>query len=215
MRWFLIILIFPLISYGQSPEIISIKEYNPQKKYNKPICIVDMYGEMECKNLKKDTKASAPIAPKFNPATDTGYLVEIKTVGLGSLKGLGTVLKYQNDQFSYGGGIHVHIFDSPDEEEDSSLDFMGYAQVAYHLFPRWYSFSKSKKLDLNTSLKVGYNIVGKEEGERKSTPFIGLGFQASYPISESFRILGGVDMYQNVSFKEIGNGWNIGLGFDF
>lgn len=218
----LFLIFFIPLCFAESPEIISAKDYNPQKKYTKPICVVDSSGEMECKNTPSKKIVKKEELPKFNPAKNEGFILDLMFIGFGSFKGIGTNLKYQDNQFSYGGGFNVHIFEESStinnkRKTDTSMELMPYFSMAYHLFPRWYSFSKNYKFDLNLNTKIGYNIVSEKADHRKSEPFIGVGIQASYPISQSMRVIGGIDIYQTISAKNIGigNGLNLGLGFDF
>lgn len=228
MKWLLII-IFPIKIFAQDvPEIISIKDYNPQKKYDKPICIVDMYGEMECKYPpeKQTIKEPVPVEkkeekPLFYPAKNQGWESSVSFTGIGSFKGVGFDSNYRNNDLSYGGGFKLNIYTPMVTEDEEEIDYkpemMVYGEVVKHVLPRWYTHSKSqKRFDLGVSFKLGYNHISEQtDVSRKSSPFVGIGLKATYPISTDFKLLLGVDAYQNSSLKSIGNGGHLGIGFDF
>lgn len=216
-------LLLPILAYGQAPEMISIKDYNPQKKYDKPICIVDMYGEMECKSPEKKPEPVKPTSverPKLKPASNEAWEAQVLGIGFGSFKGLGTNLQHHSGQWSYGASLRLQMYSPPNTETqaDSKLEALVAGGINYHLFPRWYSYASGhKQWDLSIGTQLGYNYVAQKDelSTRKSEPVVSFGLQASYPVFDNLRLLGGVDVYQNFSFKSIGNGGYLGVGFEF
>lgn len=224
MKWLFLILTFPIVSWAQSPELISIQDYNPQKKYDKPICIVDMYGKMECKqpSKKNNTETKAEDTKKYlKPASDKAWEGEITGTGIGTYRGVGTTLRYHTGHWSYGGSFKFNMYSPPatsESEADSKLEVLALGVVSYHIFPRWYSYAENmKNFDLSFSLQVGYNYITQtvEGSNRKSEPVVGLGSYVSYPLINSLRIGVGVDVYQNTALKSIGGGGSVGLGWEF
>lgn len=227
-------LFFPLLSLAQDkPKIISIKEYNPQQKYEGRICIVDLYGEMECKDgskkpetdkekpeeksePKKTLESLKPTDPLI-PSNNSGWEGAIQVNGVGSFSGVGLALDKRNNHWAFGGSFKFNMYSSSVNDESSEIEMMGLATASYYVLPRWYSHSNKRMFDLSVSLQAGYNMVSKstELSTRKSSPVVGMGAKISYPLSDSFRLQTGVDIYQNISLKSVGSSGYIGFGFNF
>ena len=222
----LFILLIPLLSWAEgSPKIISIKEYNPQQKYEGRICIVDLYGEMECKEdpkkqleknpePKKTLESLKPTDP-LSPGPNEGWEGAIMVNGVGSFNGVGLAIEKRNGHWAYGSSFKFNMYSASVNDESSALEMMGLVTASYYLIPRWYAYSTKKTFDLSVNIQAGYNMVSKSESSRKSDPVMGMGAKISYPVSDAFRIQTGVDIYQNFSLKSVGSSGYIGIGFNF
>lgn len=186
-----------------------------------------MYGDMECKEpvVKKEEekpKEMENILPTnpLVPAVNQGWQGEVMGTGLGSFRGIGGTVEHRSGHVGYGGSLKFNMYSPPitSTGSESKLEVMALGQISYYVFPRWYALSKSKKtFDMSVSAQLGYNYITQtvEALNRKSEPVMGFGVKISYPLTDGLRIQVGVDVYQNFSFKSVGNGGSVGLGFDF
>jgi lipopolysaccharide assembly outer membrane protein LptD (OstA) len=208
-------------------KVISIKEYNPQQKYDGRVCVVDLYGEMECKEDPKKVTTPAEVPPKnpdslkptdpLVPAQNSGWegAVQISTVG--SFNGVGLAVEQRTNHWGFGGLFKFNMYSSSVNDNSSNLELMGLLSANYYLFPRWYAYSNKKTFDLSVNLQAGYHKVSQEgaDSNRKSNPIVGMGAKISYPLSEAFRVQAGVDIYQDFSLKSVGSSGFLGVGFNF
>lgn len=222
----LLMLLLPVIAGAQeTPKIISIKDYNPQQKYDERICIVDLYGEMECKDApqkkaqelaenKKTLESLKPTDPLI-PAPNQGWEGSIQASGIGTFRGIGLLAEKRTGHWSFGGTLKFNMYSPPIGYSSSQMEIMGLATANYFVFPRWYAYSNKKVLDLSFNFQAGYNMVSNGDNGRKSDPVVGVGARVSYPLTDSLRIQTGVDVYQNFSLKSVGTSGYIGVGFNF
>lgn len=232
----ILFIFFPILALAQEStgpagqQIISIKDYNPQQKYEKGVCIVDLYGDLQCKDpikpkvdeekkVEKNIDSLKPQNPLI-PAANSGWLGQVSFTGIGTFRGLNLLTEYRSGQIAYGGGVKFNMYSPPitDSGSNSKLEVMALGEISYYVFPRWYAWSQGKKVfDLSINAQLGYNYVTESvEGvNRKSEPVLGLGARVSYPVTDSFRLQLGVDMYQNFSLKSVGTSGSIGIGFGF
>lgn len=214
----ILFLIFSFSAFAQSPKIISIKDYNPQVKYDLPICIVDSSGEMECKYPPKKEEKQKPLSKEYiKPGEHIGHEMGVYVTTLGSHKGLGANYFYRDHHLSFGAKIAGYMYSPPiGEESGDSMDYLAQAQFNYHVFPRWYSKMLGKlNFDPSIGLSLGYLHLGEETNERESTPFVGFSLRLAKPLSDSFSLYVEIESLQSFSNENKANLGSLGLSFDF
>jgi hypothetical protein len=224
---FLILLVPIWAQAEEAPKVISIKEYNPQQKYEGRICVVDLYGEMECKEApkkpeqeqaqqKKTLESLKPTDPLI-PAANSGWEGAVQVSGVGTFRGVGLLAEKRNDHWSFGGTFKFNMYSPPVGSSSSRMEMMGLVTANYFVFPRWYAYSNKKVFDLSVNVQAGYNMVSQTSSEdnRESSPVVGMGARVSYPLTDALRLQTGVDVYQNFSLKSVGTSGYVGIGFNF
>jgi len=219
-----LIFLFSVTAFAQTPQMISIKDYNPQVKYKLPICIVDSSGEMECKyppkkeEEKKTEQTQAKPKNKYIlPGEHIGQEMGADMTTLGSHKGVGFNYFYRDHHMSFGGKLAGYMYSPPIGEESSdSMDFLAQAQLNYHIFPRWYSKMPNKySFDPSLGLSLGYLHLGEETKQRSSTPFVGFSLRVARPLTDSLGLYIEIESLQSFSNENKANLGSLGLSFDF